>query len=443
MSVVSSKIYLNSYSGPVFNQGSENSCVANAVCQAVRLQSREYHQDTGELARNQIYYDYRADPNIPGTVEVDGGATVMDMLKTAQAVGIATQASAAPYASSLYEAPSASARASASSEKLFGTTSLGDWFEYMNGDKTKKIPLDTVTHWPDRAQQQVSLNNGIDEQLMHGKAVIVASKIPMWMSSIFNLSLAQQNVLHTDDRQQPGGHAFLIVGRDDTLSGGSYICENSWGTAAGERGYFAIPYKFMSDGFWFTEMNVVDGFKGVDITWTKERGDLSKMYVALLGRAADHTGLDFWASAEHNGTTLSSIARSMVDSAEGKLKYGALSTVDYVNTVFTNMTGHAAPASAASGWVYQINYGAGRGEVALAMIDSLLNSTGADHDTFINRGTVSETFAVTYQLDGPLAEAASAIASVTSNADSVQVALTGVQHDLGWMAGNVSTYAFG
>jgi hypothetical protein len=363
------------------------------------------------------------------------------MLDVAMRSGVATQASAAPYASSLYQAPTAAARASASSEKLFGYTNLSDWFAYMNGDKSKPIDYDFSNARLNRDQQQTSLNNAIDDQLMHGKAVIMTGSIPKWSLDVFGVPLAQQNQLHNDDTPY-GNHAFLIVGRDDTLGGGSYIAENSWGTSAGDRGYFTIPYKFMSDGITPMELNVVDGFKGVDITWTKERGDLSKMYVGLLGRAADHSGLDFWATAERNGVTLSSIANTIAGSDEGKLKYGALSNADYVNKVFSNMTGHAASGTAASGWIDQLNHGTGRGDVVLSMIDLLLKSTGADHDTFINRGTVSETFAVTYQLEGSLSQAANAIASVTANADSVQVALTGVQHDLGWMAGNVSTYTF-
>jgi C1A family cysteine protease len=52
-----------------------------------------------------------------------------------------------------------------------------------------------------------------------------------------------------------GGHAVAIVGYNDTLNGGRFICRNSWGTGWGDRGYFYMPYQViananMSDDFW-------------------------------------------------------------------------------------------------------------------------------------------------------------------------------------------------
>jgi hypothetical protein len=455
MTTVSSQIYLSSFSAPVFDQGQEGSCVANAICQAIRLQSREYHQDSGELARNQIYYDYR---KTYADVRVDNGASVEKMLSIAKSVGVATQASAAPYGgtetsnnvgtisdttSPVYQAPTASAYASAASEKVFGYTSFSTWLMYKNGNPATPIDYDMVNFRLNVDQQQTSINGAIDTQLMHGKAVILGGEVPNWLLSMPPAPMAtlseQDN--YQWDNSGYGRHAFLIVGRDDQLNGGSYILENSWGTGAGDHGYYAIPYNFLSHGFNISEIAVVDGFKNVDTAWTKERGDMSGLYVALLGRGADHGGLEFWASAEKNGVTLSQIANEIAGSSESAQKYGALSNADYVNQVYTNMTGHAAASSVQSNWTSQLNYGAGRGDVAFGIMNSLLGSTGADHDTLVNRANVSENIALTYQLDN-LAEASRAITSVTSNADSVQIALSGVQHDMGWL-GWQTTYGFG
>jgi hypothetical protein len=193
-------------------------------------------------------------------------------------------------------------------------------------------------------------------------------------------------------------------------------------------------------GFWITEIAVVDGFKNVDTAWTKERGDVASLYVGLLGRAADHIGLYFFAGNEKTGTTLSSIANAIATSSEATQKYGALSNSAYVNEVYKNMTGHTATSTDLTNWVYQLDHGTTRGDATLGIMNSLVAATGADHDTLVNRSTVSETLAVTYQMDDQ--PNYNSISSVTSAADSVQVALTGVQHFMGWLASNQTTYGF-
>lgn len=52
---------------------------------------------------------------------------------------------------------------------------------------------------------------------------------------------------------QVGGHAVLVVGYDDTRN--CFICRNSWGEGWGNKGYFYLPYEFitnpgLSDDFW-------------------------------------------------------------------------------------------------------------------------------------------------------------------------------------------------
>jgi C1A family cysteine protease len=42
-----------------------------------------------------------------------------------------------------------------------------------------------------------------------------------------------------------GGHAVLAVGYDDERQ--RFLAMNSWGSAWGERGYFTIPYTYLTD----------------------------------------------------------------------------------------------------------------------------------------------------------------------------------------------------
>jgi C1A family cysteine protease len=53
-----------------------------------------------------------------------------------------------------------------------------------------------------------------------------------------------------------GGHAVLAVGYDDTTQ--RFLVRNSWGTSWGMKGYFTIPYAYLtdrnlSDDFWLVQ----------------------------------------------------------------------------------------------------------------------------------------------------------------------------------------------
>ncbi|WP_198119307.1 DUF4214 domain-containing protein [Massilia rhizosphaerae] len=431
---------MSSFSPIVFDQGSENSCVANAICQAIRLESREYHLDTGELARNQIYYDYRFANQHADT---DTGAGIPEMLDVAKKVGIAAQANAAPYNGSLYLQPSASTEANAATQKVIDYKDYTDWLMYKNGDHNQPLangPSGVGGY--DGAQQDANVKVLIEQQLMQGKAVIVDGDIPEWLHSEFG-PLSNQLGRYDQDNSTVGRHAFLIVGKDDTLNDGkgAYIVENSWGTSWGDRGYGTLPYDFIEQSVHIVGIAVVQNFKNVDTAWTQARSDIATLYVGTLGRAVDHSGLEYWVGQENSGVSLSSIANALVTSGEAAQKYGSLSSTAYVDQMYMNLFGRHVVGSEANVWVNELNSGVTRGNVTLDIIHSAQNSTGTDHDALVNRGTVSETYAATYQLNNS-AEAATAIAAVTSNADTVQVALTGVQHDMGWMAATVTTYSF-
>jgi hypothetical protein len=162
----------------------------------------------------------------------------------------------------------------------------------------------------------------------------------------------------------------------------------------------------------------------------------------LLGRAVEHAGLELWNKQQINGMSELTMAGEILKSAEATQKLAALNNTGFVNKIYMNATGHAASDSVARNLATQLDQGASRADVAMRLFDSLLLSKDADHDTFFNRVTVGENYGLTYQIDNTQAFAEKAIANVTSNADTVQIALTGIQHDLGWMSSGVSTYAF-
>ncbi len=42
-----------------------------------------------------------------------------------------------------------------------------------------------------------------------------------------------------------GGHAVICCGYDDAKR--VWICRNSWGTGWGDKGYFYMPYSFLTN----------------------------------------------------------------------------------------------------------------------------------------------------------------------------------------------------
>ena len=51
--------------------------------------------------------------------------------------------------------------------------------------------------------------------------------------------------LLTHGEQQIGGHAVCAVGYDDAKQ--MFIVRNSWGDTWGQKGYFMMPYAYMTD----------------------------------------------------------------------------------------------------------------------------------------------------------------------------------------------------
>jgi C1A family cysteine protease len=43
-----------------------------------------------------------------------------------------------------------------------------------------------------------------------------------------------------------GGHAIICLGYNDNLYGGVWIMKNSWGSSWGDRGYFYLPYAYLT-----------------------------------------------------------------------------------------------------------------------------------------------------------------------------------------------------
>ena len=194
----------------VYDQGQLGSCTANAIgfC---------YHFDTMNTAkplcpsRLFIYYNERS---MEGTVNTDSGAEIHDGIQSIHDVGVCE-------------------------ESAWG---------YDISKFTERPPQ--VCY--DAAKQHTTVAyRAVNKTLDDLKSALVAG-FPVVFGFIVYESFESPEVAKTGMMPMPkageyilGGHAVALVGFDDVRQ--VFIVRNSWGEGWGDRGYFYMPYAFISD----------------------------------------------------------------------------------------------------------------------------------------------------------------------------------------------------
>jgi len=105
---------------------------------------------------------------------------------------------------------------------------------------------------------------------------------------------------------------------------------------------------------------------------------LQELYVAYFGRAADPTGLDYWAA---KGITTEKFAADCHAQAEFKDAYGSLSVEAQVNQIYKNLFDRDADVAGLTYWTQQINLGKLKlAEIATDLIFAAKNNSGSADD---------------------------------------------------------------
>jgi alpha-tubulin suppressor-like RCC1 family protein len=119
---------------------------------------------------------------------------------------------------------------------------------------------------------------------------------------------------------------------------------------------------------------------------------VARLYLGGLLRAPDSGGLDNWVAYLRAGNSMQAAGDAFAASAEFAGIYGAMSNSDYVSALYVNILGRQADATGLANWVAMLNGGASRGQVLIG----LANSTEAvnrlaptirtflSYDTFLN-----------------------------------------------------------
>jgi len=214
------KVDLRPQCPPVVDQGQLGSCTANAIANAHLFDQRKQKAPQPFLpSRLFIYYNERA---MEGTVNSDSGAMIRDGIKSIAKQGVCAEKQW-PYTIAKFTRKPAQAC-------------------YKEAEKHQAVSYQ-------RLVQTLTQLKGC-----------LASGYPFVFGFTVYESFESQEVAKTGTVPMPaaseqvlGGHAVLAVGYDDPTQ--RFIVMNSWGTSWGMRGFFTMPYSYLtdtnlSDDFW-------------------------------------------------------------------------------------------------------------------------------------------------------------------------------------------------
>ena len=210
---------LRKYVGQIYFQGSLGSCTACTVCAAYKLElSRQaveknhtyYHQDVSRLF---VYYNAR---KIKNATDRDGGACFRVMLKAIHDKGVCWE-SLWPY-----------------DVEKFADTPPSTCYDDAEGNTVCKY---------------ASLKQDIDQFRACLKSGFPFAFGFFTYDSFDDISSDGIMPMPSDEEiefdSDPTGHGVLAVGYDDNTQ---YITVlNSWGDWFGDKGYFYMPYNFITD----------------------------------------------------------------------------------------------------------------------------------------------------------------------------------------------------
>lgn len=199
---------LSSKCPPVYDQGQLGSCTANAIAAAIEFDQTKRFVPS----RLFIYYNERA---MEGTVDSDAGAQIRDGIKSVAKEGAPPERMWPYQIENFRTKPSAEAYNAASADLVVLYQRLIQDLNTMKGCLASQYPfVFGFTVYESFESQEVA------------------------RSGILGMPGTSEKVL--------GGHAVMAVGYDDVSN--TFVVRNSWGPDWGLKGYFKMPYAYLTSG---------------------------------------------------------------------------------------------------------------------------------------------------------------------------------------------------
>jgi C1A family cysteine protease len=195
-----------------YDQGQLGSCTGNAIAGAVQFEREKQHLKPDFVpSRLFIYYGERV---IEGTVGTDAGAQIRDGIKVVAKQGVPPETDWPYDIARFADKPPPKAYTDALHDRAVSYSRLTQSLSQLKGCLASGHPFVFGFTVYDSFESQQVAQTGV---------------VPM--------PAAGESVL--------GGHAVLAVGYDDTQQ--RFIVRNSWGTNWGMKGYFTMPYAYLTE----------------------------------------------------------------------------------------------------------------------------------------------------------------------------------------------------
>jgi C1A family cysteine protease len=223
---------------PIYDQGRIGSCTANALAGAVEFDRLKNKQSPKfEPSRLFIYFNER---RIEGHIANDAGAQLRDGIKTLQKLGVCPEQdwtyddTPAPYDGGPFPAGSKPARQP-------DRKSYSDALKYVITSYQRLTPT--------LSQLQGCLAAGFP--FVFGFTVF---------ENWYGQSPQPATIpLPSGKDRAVGGHAVMCVGYDNSTN--LFRIRNSWGAGAGQKGYFFMPYAYLTSGNLASDFWVINAVK--------------------------------------------------------------------------------------------------------------------------------------------------------------------------------------
>jgi len=203
---------------PVYDQGELGSCTGNAVAAAVAFARKKEKRPAITPSRLFIYYNERV---IEGTVDQDSGAQIRDGMKAVAKLGVTSESDPGkpydwPYDVARFTVrPTPPCYAFAAKNQVIGYRRLTQTLSQLRGCLASGFPF------------------------VFGFTVYEGfESAEVARTGVANLPAPGEKVV--------GGHAVVGVGYDDAAQ--RFTVRNSWGRRWGMKGYFTMPYAYLTDG---------------------------------------------------------------------------------------------------------------------------------------------------------------------------------------------------